>query len=309
MRRMTSAIVTSALTKRYGEARGVFDLDLEVEEGEIYGFLGPNGAGKTTTIRMLLDLVRPQSGTATVFGHDCRRESREVRRLVGYLPGEFALDPKLTGDDLLTYLGNLRGGVERAQVLSLAERLDVDLRRPFGQYSRGNKQKIGVIQAFMHRPRLLVLDEPTGGLDPIYQEVVLELVRSARAEGATVFFSSHILSEVEAVCGRVAFIRDGRLIRGGTVMELLRLRGHELEAECAQQPDLAALARLEGVTNLRVDGCHVALHVQGDMSGVVMALAPHGVQTLTSREPSLADIFMGLYEGTPGAAPETGGAG
>ena len=296
---MTAAIATVGLTKSYGEGRGVFDLDLEVAEGEIFGFLGPNGAGKTTTICLLLDLIRPVRGRASVLGHDCQSEGREVHRLTGYLPGEFALDSRLSGRDLLTYLANLRGGVDWSYVDRVVDQLDLDLDRPFGQYSRGNKQKVGVAQAFMHRPRLLILDEPTSGLDPINQEAVLALARDAHAEGATIFFSSHVLSEVESVCQRVGFIRDGRLIRVGDVRELLATRGYTIEADCVRPPDAAELTGLPGVTSATVNGGHVTLLIQGDMSAAISALARCGVTSLVSREPSLAEVFLGLYEGDP----------
>ncbi len=293
---MPDAILTEKLTKSYGERRGVFDLELQVSQGEIYGFLGPNGAGKSTAIRLLLDLIRPESGRALVFGHDCRRDAVEVHRLTGYLPGEFALDPKLSGRQLLTYLANLRGGVEWAFVESIAKRLELSLDRPFGQYSRGNKQKVGLAQAFMHRPPLLILDEPTGGLDPLNQETVLDLVREARDGGATVFFSSHILSEVEEVCDRLGFIRDGRLLRSGPVHEVTRAKGHAIEAECANLPEAAAFASLPGVSNVQVAERKVTFHVQGDMRASLAVLARFEPVELISREPSLSEIFVGLYE-------------
>jgi ABC-2 type transport system ATP-binding protein len=294
---MADAILTEKLTKPYGERRGVFDLDLQVAQGEIFGFLGPNGSGKTTTIRLLLDLIRPTAGRGMVFGHDCRREAREVHRLTGYLPGEFAMDAKLTGRQMLTYLGNLRGGLDWKFVDGVVARLELDLDRPFGEYSRGNKQKVGLAQAFMHRPPLLILDEPTTGLDPLNQEAVLSLVRDARAEGATVFFSSHILSEVEDVCDRVGFIREGRLVRVGPVHEVLRAKGHSVEAECALTPDAVAFGALAGVSNLHIEGVRVSFHVQGDMREAIALLARFQPIEVVSREPSLTEIFVGLYEG------------
>ena len=297
MRNLADAITTEKLTKSYGERRGVFDLDLSVPEGAIFGFLGPNGAGKTTTIRLLLDLIRPASGRALVFGHDCRKEAKLVHRMTGYLPGEFALDPKLSGRQLLTYLGNLRGGVDWTFVEAMARSLELELDRPFRVYSRGNKQKVGLVQAFMHRPPLLILDEPTGGLDPLNQDAVLTLVREARAEGATVFFSSHILSEVEEVCDDVAFIREGRLVRSGPVQELLRAKGHTVEAECSLPADAAAFAHLRGVSQVEAAGARISFHVQGDMREALNVLARFEPAALVSREPSLAEIFARLYEG------------
>lgn len=294
---MNLAIHTEQLTKPYGERRGVFELDLDVEEGDIFGFLGPNGAGKSTTIRLLLDLIRPIAGSASVFGHDCRQDATEVHRITGYLPGEFSLDPKLTGRQLITYLGHLRGGADWDHVRALSAALDLDLDRPFREYSRGNKQKVGIVQAFMHRPRLLVLDEPTGGLDPLVQEAVLALVRQARTGGATVFFSSHILAEVEEVCDHVGFIREGRLIRSGPVHELARIKEHEVEAVCADAPDASAFTAIPSVSAVNVDGLSVTFRVHGDMRDALAALARFTPTQLTSREPSLTETFLGLYEG------------
>ncbi len=293
---MANAIQSRRLTKSYGEKRGVFDLDLEVPEAEIFGFLGPNGAGKTTTIRLMLDLIRADAGSVSIFGHDSRSDASEVHKITGYLPGEFALDPKLTGRQLIVYLANLRGGVDWDHVARLANRLELDLGRPFGDYSRGNKQKVGLLQAFMHRPRVLILDEPSGGLDPLSQEVVLDLVREAQADGATVFFSSHVLSEVEKVCHTVAFIRDGRLIRVGPVHEVLGVRSHYVEADCDLTPDASKLASVAGTRNVKVEGNTVSLIVDGDMHDILTELSAFHVRQLVSQEPSLTDIFLDLYE-------------
>jgi len=293
---LANAIKIEALTRSYDDDRGVFDRPLEVAEQEVFGFLGPNGAGKTTTIRLMLDLIRPERGRVSIFGYDSRADASSVHRITGYLPGEFSLDPKLTGRQLIVYLANLRGGVEWDYVAKLATRLELDLSRPFGDYSRGNKQKVGLLQAFMHRPRLLILDEPTGGLDPLNQEVVLDLVQEAHSNGATVFFSSHILSEVEKICHMVAFIRRGRLLRIGPVHEVLGVRSHHVEAECSRTPDGRAMALLPGVRDVRVDGKKISLVVDGDMQKAIAALSTFHVRQLISREPSLTDIFLGLYE-------------
>lgn len=290
------AIRTDGLTKSYGERRGVFDLALEVGQGEIFGYLGPNGAGKTVTIRLLLDLIRPDAGHAEVLGFDSRRDAVAVHRQVGYLPGELALDPHLTGRQLLTYLGNVRGGVAWSFVEELAARLELNLDRRFGEYSRGNKQKVGLVQAFMHRPRLLILDEPTGGLDPLNQETVLKLVREARDGGATVFFSSHILSEVETLCERVGFIREGRLVQVAAVGELAGMQTYRVEADLAIPAPRDALASVAGVSNVTVDGWTLSCTVRGDMDPLVQALAPHHPRRLMIREPSLNEIFLHLYE-------------
>lgn len=300
------AIRTFGLTKSYGERRGVFHLDLEVRQGEIFGFLGPNGAGKTVTIRLLLDLLRPQSGRAEILGLDCRRHAVAVHRLVGYLPGELALEPRLTGRQLLTYLANLRGGVEWSFVEELAHDLELNLDQRFGEYSRGNKQKVGLVQAFMHRPQLLILDEPTGGLDPLHQETVMELVREAHAQhGSTVFFSSHILSEVQALCERVAFIREGRLVQLAPVDELPGMNTYTIEAELGSPVDAQVISSIAGVSDVRADGHRVSCLVRGDMAPLVEALAAHRPHRLVSREPSLSEVFLHLY-GDPRPVPGDG---
>src|SRR3954449_4786226 len=210
---MTAVIKTERLTKAYGEHRGITELDLEVAQGEIFGFLGPNGAGKTTTMRVLLDLIRPTSGRAEVFGIETTADPVAIHRRVGYLPGEFDLYDRLTGSQTISYFGNLRGGVDKAYVAKLIEALDLDPSRRFKEYSKGNKQKVGLIVALQHRPDLLILDEPTSGLDPLVQQEVFKLVLEAKAEGRTTFFSSHVISEVERLCDRAAIIRDGRIVR------------------------------------------------------------------------------------------------
>ena len=203
---MPAIIRTERLTKSYGEHRGIIDVDLEVQAGEVFGFLGPNGAGKTTTIRTLLDLIRPTSGRAFVFDIETTEDPVAIHRRIGYIPGEFALYDRLTGGQTIEYFGNLRGGVDRAYRDAIIKRLDIDTSRKFKEYSKGNKQKVGLVIALQHRPELLVLDEPTSGLDPLVQQSFYELVREAQAEGRTVFLSSHILSEVEKTCDRVAII-------------------------------------------------------------------------------------------------------
>src|SRR5947209_14821734 len=206
---MPAAIDTSGLSKDYGRGRGLFDLDLEVNEGEVLGYLGPNGAGKTTTIRLLMGLIHPSVGSASIFGLDCQRQAVEVKRYVGYVPGELPQFGGLRGSEIVAYMAGLRGGVDNTVVARICERLGLDLGQRYREYSRGNKQKLAIVLAFMHRPRLLVLDEPTGGLDPLNQQEFYALVREARGRGATVFLSSHILAEVEAVCDRVGIIRAG----------------------------------------------------------------------------------------------------
>ncbi|MCH7706430.1 MAG: ABC transporter ATP-binding protein, partial [Chloroflexi bacterium] len=201
-----TVILTEGLTKSYGKSRGIVDLNLEVRAGEVFGFLGPNGSGKTTTMRLLLDFIRPTRGRAEVFGLDVRTESMEIRRRVGYLPGDLAMYENLTGRELLTYFANLQGGVSWSYTEALAERLGLDLSRPIRTLSTGNKQKVGLVQAFMHQPELLVVDEPTSGLDPLVRQEFYRIVQEAKAEGQTVFLSSHILAEVERIADRVGII-------------------------------------------------------------------------------------------------------
>jgi ABC-2 type transport system ATP-binding protein len=219
-----AAIRTSGLTKDYGRGRGLFELDLQVAQQEVFGYLGPNGAGKTTTIRALMGFIRPTAGTAYVFGLDCVRDAVDVKRKVGYLPGDVPQFGSLRGSEVIAYLGGMRGGVDRTVVHSLAERFDLDLGRRFREYSSGNKQKLAIVLAFMHRPDLLILDEPTSGLDPLNQQEFYALLRETRDAGATIFLSSHVLSEVEHVCDRVGILRAGKLVKIADLEELRRVR-------------------------------------------------------------------------------------
>jgi len=217
-----AAIRTSALTKDYGAGRGLFDLDLQVSPQEVFGYLGPNGSGKTTTIRLLMGMIRPTRGSAYIFGLDCIRDSAEVKRRVGYLPGDVPQFGSLRGGEIVAYLGGMRGGVDQRYVRTIAERFDLDLNHRFREYSSGNKQKLAIVLAFMHKPDLLILDEPTSGLDPLNQQEFYELLREVQKGGATVFLSSHVLSEVEHVCDRVGIVRSGRLVKVAELDELRR---------------------------------------------------------------------------------------
>ena len=295
---MTDAIIeVSGLSKSYGAARGIVDVSFKVDAGEVFGFLGPNGAGKTTTIRVLMALLRADSGTARIAGMDCWEESVEIKRLIGYSPGEPALDPGLTANQIFAYFGNLRGGVDAGFLKQLIERLDLDPTRKYRQYSSGNKRKVVLIQAFMHRPRLLVLDEPTSGLDPLNQQEFERMVREARDEGSTVFLSSHILSEVEQVCTRVGIIREGRIVRTGGVHELNDIKRYEIAITFADEVPTQAFEALTGVTEaVAVDGGHrLRLTMQGPADAVIKEAAKHQVVALTSHEPSLEDIFLRYY--------------
>lgn len=292
---MANVIETEKLTKFYGTQRGIIEVDLEVRQGEIFGFLGPNGAGKTTTIRILLDLIRPTSGVARVFGIDTTVDPVAIHRRVGYLPGEFTLYDRLTGAEHLEYFANLRGGVDRAYQASLVERLDLDRSRRFREYSKGNKQKVGLVIALQHRPELLLLDEPTAGLDPLIQQRFFEILREAVRDGATVFLSSHILSEVEKTCGRVAIIREGRLVKVDTVEALRDLAHHQVELRFAGPVPAAEFQALPGVSDVVVDDHVLRLRVAGPITPVVQAAARHELLDFVSREPSLEEVFLAQY--------------
>jgi ABC-2 type transport system ATP-binding protein len=284
----------------YGRHRGIDAVDLEVREGEVFGFLGPNGAGKTTTIRVLLDLLRPSSGRAYVFGLDANKETGAIHRRIGYLPGEFGLYDKLTGGETLQYFANLRGGVDREYVTSLIDRFDLDPSRKYREYSKGNKQKVGLIVALQHRPELLILDEPTSGLDPLIQQTFFDLVRAARADGRTVFLSSHIISEVERTCDRVAIIREGRLVRVDEVGALRNLSEHEVTLVFAGEVPEAAFRRLEGVSTLIADDRTLRMRVSGSIAPVIREAARYDLVDFESREPSLEEMFLSEYgRGSP----------
>ena len=303
---MTAIIEVEGLTKSYGSKRGITNVSFRVEEGEVFGFLGPNGAGKTTTIRLLMALLRVDAGTARIAGLDCWQQSVEIKRLIGYLPGELSLDPGLTGGQILEYFGHLRGGVDQAYLKQLIKRFDLDPSRKFRQYSSGNKRKIGIIQAFMHRPRLLILDEPTSGLDPLNQQEFDRMVKEVRDEGRTVFLSSHILSEVEQTCTRVGIIREGQLVRVGSVVELKDIKRHEVIITFAEVVPTEAFKTLDGVEQVEAlaDGHTLRLTMQGGADAVIKAAAQHSVVSLTSHEPSLEDIFLRYYEGDGQAIKE-----
>ena len=299
---MTAIIQTEKLTKSYGEHRGIIDIDLQVNEGEAFGFLGPNGAGKTTTIRTLLDHLRPTSGRATIFGIETTVDPVAIHRRIGYLPGEFALYDKLTGGQTIDYFANLRGGVDAAYQADLIRRLDIDTSRKFKEYSKGNKQKVGLIVALQHRPDLLILDEPTSGLDPLVQQTFFEVIREAKAEGRTVFLSSHILGEVEKTCDRVAIIRDGLLVKVDRVEALRDLAHHQVELRFSGEVPVAAFSRLPGVSDVTADEHVLRLRVSGSITPVVREAARYELLDFVSREPSLEETFLAEYGRTAGQA-------
>src|SRR5579862_4193021 len=288
-------IVTRGLSKDYGSGRGLFGLDLEVGRGEVFGFLGPNGAGKSTTMRLLLDLIKPTSGSARILGLDVGTESCEIRRRIGFLPGDLALYPKLTGRVVLDYLAQLRGGVDRRVRESLVERFDAELDRPIRQLSTGNRQKLGLIQAFMHEPELLILDEPIAGLDPLVQQSFHSLLREVAAQGRTVFLSSHTLSEVERVTQRLAILRRGRLVVVDSLENLRKVAVHRLEIEFAEPIDPGTFRALPSVRDVDVSGKTVTINFEGSADAVVKAAAAHEVRAIRPREDDLEDIFLRYY--------------
>jgi ABC-type multidrug transport system ATPase subunit len=292
---MTSAIHTAGLTKDYGAGRGLFDLDLDVPVGQVFGYLGPNGAGKTTTIRLLMGLIRPTRGSASIFGLDCQSQAVDVKRHVGYVPGEPPQFGALRGREVVAYLGAMAGGVDQAYVKQLCDRLQLDLSLRFREYSSGNKKKLLLVIAFMHRAKLLILDEPTGGLDPLNQQEFYAMVREARQDGGTVFLSSHVLSEVEHVCDRVGIIRAGRLVRVASLEELHQIRVHRVEIQFAGDVPVEAIRRAAGVDGVTAANHRVRCFVRGSFEPLMDAIAGARVVNLSSHEPSLEDTFLEYY--------------
>ncbi len=290
------AIEAHGLTKDYGSGHGVFDLDLEIRPGEIFGFLGPNGSGKTTTMRMLVGLSRPTAGDARVLGLDIQRQSLELRRRVGFLAGDFGLYPKLTGRTMLDYVARLHGGVDPAQITALAERFDAQLDRPVEDLSTGNRQKIGLVQAFMHEPELLILDEPIAGLDPLVQKHFHELLAEVRADGRTVFLSSHTLSEVDRVADRIAILRAGRLVVVDTLAHLRSIAVRRLDIEFAAPPPIDDFRALAGVRQVELTGDTLRVAFEGSADALVKAAARHAVVEIRSREDDLEEIFLSYFQ-------------
>lgn len=298
---MTNHVIeTQRLTVYYGRQRGVRELDLCVRQGEVFGFLGPNGAGKTTTLRVLLDIIRPTSGKAFLFGMDCRKEGAKARRRTGYIPGELSLYGNMRGRGYLDLVDSVRGRTaDPAFLRSLCERLDLDTGRRIRDYSRGNKQKIGVVAAFMGRPDLLILDEPTTGLDPLVQQTVLELVREAKAEGRTVFFSSHILPEAQAVSDRVGIIRNGQLVTVERVETLIKQQFHRLRLTFAETPPAGAFDMPGVVETGRIDH-EVTLEVHENLNAALAAAVEYGVTGIETRPVTLEEVFLAYYGGSNG---------
>jgi ABC-2 type transport system ATP-binding protein len=298
-----AAIAIDRLTKRYGTARGIEDVTLRVARGEVFGFLGPNGAGKTTTIRTLLGLLRPTAGTASILGNDVWRDGVAVRARTGFLPGEFAFDEQVTGEELLDLFADLRGVDDRAYARSLAGRFEADLRRPLGELSRGNRQKVGLVQALAHRPAVVVMDEPTAGLDPLMQEQFARLVEELRDEGTTVFLSSHNLAEVERMCDRVGILRDGRLAAVESVEAITGRALRHVRLRFAEPAPGDEFAALPGVTGLRAEGPELRFLLAGEPTAVVRAAGGHRLLDVEIARPSLEEAFVAAYGHMDGEAP------
>ena len=296
---MTEAIETQGLTKDYGNGRGIFDLQLSVPVGEVFGFLGPNGAGKTTTIRLLMGLIHATHGGARIFGLDCDRDSVAVKRKVGYCPGELPQFGGWRGAEIVAFVAGLRGDVEDASIKALAQRLDLDLGRRYREYSHGNKQKLALVLAFMHKPVLVILDEPTTGLDPLVQQEFYGIVRDARAGGSTIFVSSHVLSEVEHICDRVGIVREGRLVTVSKLEDLVGMRAFHVEIEFADSVPTEELKSVPGLDQLRVADHRASGILRGSFEPLMSALVGRRVIGLVSREPSLEEIFLTYYETKP----------
>jgi ABC-2 type transport system ATP-binding protein len=282
------------LTKRYGKRRGLQGLDLEISAGEVFGYLGPNGAGKTTTIRLMLDFIRPSGGIVQVLGED-PRHSAAIRGRIGYLPGELRFDGRDKAIDLLRFLADARGGVPLSRIKSLAERLDLDLQQGIRTMSKGNKQKVGLVQAFMHEPELLVLDEPTSGLDPLMQQEFQAMVREARGNGQTVFMSSHVLAEVQETADRVGIVREGKMIAVERVESLGKRAVRQVEVHFATPVPAEDFTGLPGVKNLTIEGTVLRCEVDGQLDPVVKAIARHTVADLLVHEPDLEETFLSYY--------------
>jgi ABC-2 type transport system ATP-binding protein len=294
---MTIAIKAVGLTKYYGDTPGIVDLDLEVMTGEIFGFLGPNGAGKSTTIRTYLDLLHPSSGTVTILGYDSHEESVDIRQRTGYLPGDLSMYDDMTAREMLRYFSSLRGVDTTARVAELADRLQLDLDIKIGSYSSGNRQKVGIVQAFMHDPELLILDEPSTGLDPLMQQEFYQMLDEVRQAGRTVFLSSHILPEVERTADRIGIVRNSRLVTVQTVDDLKARARRRFQIVFAEQISPAEFAELPGVQSAMSshDGYGVDILIEGPVDGLLGKAAEHRMENVISHEGDLEEAFLAFY--------------
>ena len=299
-----SVIEIRGLSKTYGsgatQTLALDKLDLQVNQGEVFGYLGPNGAGKTTTIRLLLDLIRPTSGSATILGMDIREKSVEIHRRIGYLPGELSLWPGRTGDQIINYVANVRGDAKgiAKQAAEMAERFTLDTSKRVRDYSSGNKRKLGLVLAMMHAPDLLILDEPTGGLDPLVQQTFYEMVNEYRDKGKTVFLSSHVLSEVQSICDRAGILRDGDLKAVETIDKLMHVEFHWVDVTFRDAIPNGLTAKLEAdpsIRNISLNGKRITLRMAGDFDPLLRMISSGYVQDLRVEEPSLEDIFLAFY--------------
>ncbi|MDH4140822.1 MAG: ABC transporter ATP-binding protein [Coriobacteriia bacterium] len=290
------AIHTEGLTKHYGKVKALVDLDVDIQAGEVFGYLGPNGSGKTTTIRTILDEIRPTAGRASILGMDTHEKSVEIRKYVGYVPGDLAMYPALTGKDTLTYFANLRGGVDWSYVDELAERLDAELDKKVGDLSSGNRQKVGVIQAFMNKPKLLIMDEPSAGLDPLVQREFQKMMREVAAEGCAIFLSSHTLSEVQRVADRVGIIRHGHLVAVESVAGLRSKAMRRVELELDSQADASVFEAVAGVSDVTLGNKHVVMSFEGDMGALIKAATErYTIVDISTQEADLEEIFLTYY--------------
>jgi len=290
---MGAVIKINGLTKTYGSATALNALNLEVNEGEVLGYLGPNGAGKTTTIRLLLGLIAPTNGSATIFGLDAQHNKTEVHKQLAYVPGETMLWPSLTGEEALHLLGKVHGSVDEAYKKILVNRFQFDAHKKIRTYSKGNRQKISLIAAFMTRAKLLILDEPTSGLDPLMEQAFRICVDEARTNGQTIFLSSHILSEVEALCDRVAILREGKLVEVGTLEEMRHLSALSIQA--IFKGKVPKVDHIKGVSNVHVSGKELTCEIHGNITELLATVAAAKPESFISREPSLEELFLSLY--------------
>lgn len=290
------AIETHNLTKRYGKRRGIEDVNLSLEEGEVFGFLGPNGAGKSTTIRLLLDLIRPTGGEIKIFGVSPRLGGADLRKEIGYLPGTLIVDGRQKVRDLLNYFSALRGGVPQDRINTLVERLGLDVNTEVRTLSKGNKQKVGLVQAFMHRPRLLLLDEPTSGLDPLLQRVFLELMSEAKADGSTILISSHVLSEVQHTADRVGVIREGKMIAVERIDDIRAKTVRCVRASLEKTPDQSLYSNIAGISDLKINDHSLECNYAGNIQPLMRQLLQDGLTDIFCEEPNLESVFFHYYD-------------
>lgn len=293
---MKNIIQTTSLTKSYGKDRGIIDVSMEVKEGEIFGFIGPNGAGKSTLIRTLLGLQKPTSGSATIFGKDISNFSTDIAPEIGYLPSEVFYYDGMKVKELLDYSASFYKGDCKLRIKQLAERLDLDLNRKIDDLSYGNRKKVGIIQALLHEPKLLILDEPTGGLDPLMQQTFFEILEEENKKGVTIFLSSHVLSEVQRLCEKVAIIKEGQIIEVNNVREMNNDNYKKCHIEFASGQNIGQFEQVSGVTNLEVEGDKISFIYKGDMNELLVVISSYQLVDLSISEPSLEEIFLHFYK-------------